>query len=542
MIEKLKNPILPGFYPDPSVCRVGEDYYLVCSSFELYPGIPIFHSKDLANWRQIGHAMNIKNGFHVRANVFGGGVMAPTIRYHEGIFYIICANFGDKGNFIVTAKNPAGPWSYPNWIDDIKDIDASLFFDRNGEVYIVYPSNVESNQENPFENERGIFIQDFDLAEMKPKGKKLLIYNSALRQAASPEAPHLYHVGDFYYLIIAEGGTEHYHAVTVARSKVLKEYFEGNPANPVLTHRHLGFGHPIDNVGHADLVQTVEGEWYAVFLASRTIGGYYKNLGRESYICPVIWDRQWPVFSPVSGIVEWEYPMPKGVTWTPLEPKKNRDDFDSEHLDLSWNFWGTPYEEFWKIKDSYLMLRCLKRSMAEPLQQLHIGKPDMSEDKCASLVAKRQTTIDFEAQCSMNFIPVEKEAAGLIIMQASNHHMRIEKQLANGKQMIQVVLTTTSMKCPPYIPGFTSETIETVLGIKEWDNPHCVMGIKASGQRYEFLIGKDDKNLETIAIGDGRLINPEIIGGMVGTMIGVFATGNGEDSDHYASFDWFEYR
>ena len=124
----IKNPILPGFYPDPSICRVGDDFYMICSSFEMYPGIPVFHSKDLANWEQLGYAMTKENGFHVEANVVAGGVMAPTIRYFDGIYYIINANFGDKGNFIVTATDPAGPWSEPYWLDDVPGIDASLFF------------------------------------------------------------------------------------------------------------------------------------------------------------------------------------------------------------------------------------------------------------------------------------------------------------------------------------------------------------------------------------------------------------------------------
>lgn len=134
---KIRNPILPGFYPDPSICRVGEDFYMVCSSFELYPGIPVFHSKDLANWEQLGYAMHQENGFHVEANIYAGGVMAPMIRYHKGTFYIINANFCDQGNFIVTATDPAGPWSKPFWLTDVPGIDASLFFDEDGKAYVI---------------------------------------------------------------------------------------------------------------------------------------------------------------------------------------------------------------------------------------------------------------------------------------------------------------------------------------------------------------------------------------------------------------------
>ena len=140
--RKIQNPILPGFYPDPSICRVGDDFYMICSSFELSPGIPVFHSKDLANWEQIGYAMDKSNGFYVDANTFSGGVMAPTIRYHDGTFYIINANFADNGNFIVTAKDPAGPWSAPHYLTDVPGIDASIFFDEDGACYIMGTGNV----------------------------------------------------------------------------------------------------------------------------------------------------------------------------------------------------------------------------------------------------------------------------------------------------------------------------------------------------------------------------------------------------------------
>ena len=312
MERKIKNPILPGFYPDPSICKANGEFYLVCSSFELYPGIPVFRSRDLAHWVQIGNVMTKDNGFHVKANTFTGGVMAPTIRYYDETFYIINTNFSDKGNYIVTAENPAGPWSEPHWLDDVPGIDASLFIDDDGSAYVLGTGNVVERADGSMD--RGIWIAEFDLKEMKLAGEPKAIWDSALRNAASPEAPHVYHKDGWYYLVIAEGGTEHYHSVTVARSRDVKGWYEGFPGNPVMTHRHLGYGCEIANAGHADLVETDEGNWYAVMLASRTIGGYYKNLGRETYICPVIWERDWPVFSPGTGKLEWEYDADENYT------------------------------------------------------------------------------------------------------------------------------------------------------------------------------------------------------------------------------------
>lgn len=277
--KKIKNPILAGVYPDPSICRVGDDFYMVCSSFELYPGLPVFHSRDLANWEQLGYAMTMENSFHVEANFLSNGVMAPTIRYHNGLFYIINCNYCDQGNYIITAQDPAGPWSKPYWLTDVPGIDASLFFDEDGKSYMIGTGDVVKRGDGKME--RGIWLAEYDLTNYKMIGEPVAIWDSALRSASSPESPHIYKVGEYYYLIIAEGGTEHYHAVTMARSKELMGWYEGNPANPVMTHRQFGFSCPITNVGHADLVDTASGNWYAVLLASRAVGGYYKNLGRD---------------------------------------------------------------------------------------------------------------------------------------------------------------------------------------------------------------------------------------------------------------------
>ena len=156
--------------------------------------------------------------------------------------------------------------------------------------------------------------------------------------------------------MISEGGTEHYHAVTIARSRDIFGWYEGNPANPVLTHRQFGYYHPIDNVGHADLVELEDGSWYAVALASRIINGQHKNLGRETYIVPVTWERGWPLFSPESGKVDWTYPAPQSLPWTMYPPEIGFDDFDKDTLEMPWSFWGTPYQDFWSLHDSVLEL------------------------------------------------------------------------------------------------------------------------------------------------------------------------------------------
>lgn len=539
--RKIRNPIIPGFYPDPSICRVGEDFYMVCSSFEMYPGIPVFHSKDLANWEQLGYAMHKENGFHVEANIFAGGVMAPTIRYHEGLFYIINCNFCDNGNFIVTAENPAGPWSEPHWLSDVPGIDASIFFDEDGKTYIIGTGNVVERADGTMD--RGIWVAEYDICNFKMVGKPTAIWDSALRNAASPEAPHIYKIGEYYYLVIAEGGTEHYHAVTVARSKEVLGWYEGNPANPVMTHRQFGFNYPIANVGHADLVDTPQGNWYAVLLASRTMEGIHKNLGRETYICPIIWERGWPVFSPKSGKIDWEYPADPDLPWT--EYGNNhlvRDDFDNENLDFCWNFWGTPYVDFWKISDSNLKLKCMGHSISAPLKPLQMDAPKVYDD-CVSFVGRRQVHVDFEAGCAMKFMPEEKESAGMIVLQASNHQYRVERIQEEGKQLLRLVLVTAEFDRPAYLPGFTSVTHEQVLSQVEWESEYIILKLVAKGQDYSFYYGNESESMQVLyEHADGKIINPEIIGGMVGTLLGMFASGNGIDSEKEASFDWFLYQ
>lgn len=537
MTHKITNPIIPGFYPDPSICRVGEDYYLACSSFELNPGVPVFHSRDLAHWEQISYAVTMENGLHVEKNSMVGGVMAPTIRYHEGTFYIINANFCDKGNYIVTAKDPAGPWSEPHWLTDVPGIDASIFFDHDGQCYVLGTGNVWDNGAGQME--RGIWLAKYDIEHFKMAGEPVTIWNSALRVGASPESPHLYHIGEYYYLMIAEGGTEHYHAVMVARSRELFGFYEGNPANPVMTHRHMGFTCPIINVGHADLVELPDGSWYAVMLASRLISGECKNLGRETFLCPVVWEREWPLFSPETGKVEWEYDAPECLPWTEYPEEPSFDDFDEESPAMYWNTWGTPYEKFYEIRDSVLSLRCIRQTLCDDLEPMGFGQ-ELKNDHVASFIARRQRQPYTKITCSMNFAPAGQESAGLAVVQAMNHQYHLERALEDGVSVVRLILVTAEYDRPPYFPGFTSTTNCTVVASAPWEKDGIILQIEMDQEEFTIRYGEDPEKLQILCIADGKRINPEKVGCMAGTMIGMFASGNGKDSDHCADFEWFE--
>ena len=539
MAYKLKNPIIPGFYPDPTICRVGDDFYLACSSFEEYPGIPIFHSKDLANWEQICYAMTAENGFHVESNCMNGGVMAPTLRYHKGTFYIINTNFSDAGNYIVTASDPAGPWSEPHWLKDVPGIDASLFFDDDDQCYVMGTGQVWPSETGGMR--QGIWVAKFDIENYKMAGEPVAIFGGAFSGAASPESPHIYHIGEYYYLLIAEGGTEHWHSATVARSKNVFGPYENNPANPLITHRHMGYRCPIGNVGHADLVDLPDGSWYAVMLASRLVDGVSKNLGRETFICPVVWERDWPLFTPESGRMEWEYDAPESLPERPFPVRDPVDGFDSEELSLDWSFWGRPYRKFYDIRDSRLFIRCISQSLVEPLRPMSFVHV-MSEDYYTPALCQRQRQINETAACQMTFAPKGGETAGLVVRQAMNHQYHLQIAMVDGVRKLQLVRFTSDFAVPAYLPGFTADTHREVLAEAEWNQDDIVLQVDMEGNRYTFSYGSSRETMRTLAEADGFAINPEKVGCMVGTMIGVFASGNGADVDNAASFDWFEHR
>ena len=538
MKNTIKNPIIPGFYPDPSICRVGDDYYLVCSSFELSPGIPLFHSKDLANWEQLCYVLTPQNGFYVEKNTGNGGVMAPTIRYCNGTFYIINCNFSDRGNFIVTAKDPAGPWSAPHFLDDVPGIDASLFFDTDGTCYIMGTANIWPDGKGGMR--QGIWAAEYDAQNFRLISEPVALWGGAMAGAASPEAPHIYHIGDWYYLLIAEGGTEMYHSATIARSRSALGPYEGDPSNPILTTRHMGKKALIQNAGHADLIDTAAGEWYAVFLASRLIGGVSKNLGRETFIVPVEWEDEWPLFSPESGKVEWKYSLPEGLVWSPVKKDPVRDEFDSPQLRMDWCFWGSHGELFPVMTEQGLKLPCLTQALADPLRALSM-EAERPQNNSLAFVCRRRLQPHCRFSCKMRFTPVNDESAGIAIVQAMNHQFHLELARENGQTVVQLLQYTADYDLQPYIPGFTSTTNRTVLACAPFDGEEIILEMELDENRYIFRCGAEENGLIELACADGAVINPEKVGCMVGEVIGLYASGNGEKSSNSALFCWSEY-
>jgi len=299
-----KNPIIPGYSPDPSICRVGEDFYLVNSTFEFFPGVPIYHSKNLVNWELINYCLSRPSQLYLKGCRNSGGIYAPTIRYWDGIFYMITTNVTDKGNFVVHTKDIYGEWSEPAWIDQ-GGIDPSLFWDEDGTCYYCSTGILDGV--------RGLVAFVINPLTGEILSKKHLISEGCGGQCT--EGPHIYKRNGWYYLMAAEGGTEYGHRETIQRSKNIFGPYEAFSKNPILTHMEYKKSE-IQATGHADLVEDQNGNTWAVFLGIRKFGHpLLHNLGRETFLAPVSWDEEgWPMIGNHGRVeLKMEAPLPKEV-------------------------------------------------------------------------------------------------------------------------------------------------------------------------------------------------------------------------------------
>jgi alpha-N-arabinofuranosidase len=444
-----------------------------------------------------------------------GGLYAPTIRHARGVFYVINTLVDGKtksGNFIVTATNPAGPWSEPYWLENAPGIDPSLFFDDDGRVWYVGNRMATHSQ---YEGHTEIWLQELDVKAMRLIGETYVLWDGALKKVIWAEAPHIYKIRGRYYLMIAEGGTAHDHAVTIARSDKVTGPYEVNPRNPILTHRHLGLDYPIVGTGHADLVDTPSGEWWMVCLAMRPYGGYYYNLGRETFLTPVRWEDDWPIVSPGSGKVEFTYPAPNlpEQLWP---ASSTRDDFDAPALDLHWNFLRTLPEEFISLTECPGHLR------------LRLRPERLSELTNPSFVGRRQQHIHFSVQTRLDFTPQnENECAGLALVQNNNFHFLF----VITKESKPVIRLTKRAK------GVDELLAEQSVGVGE-----IYLKVEARQQDYSFYFANRPDEWRVLAENiNGRILSTPVAGGFVGAYIAMYASSNGQSSTNNADFDWFEY-
>lgn len=509
------NPIIPGFHPDPSICRVGEDYYIVTSSFEWYPGIPIYHSRDLMNWKQIGHVLTRPSQLQLKDGLrHSNGLWAPTVRFHEGKFYVICTAQQAGGNFYVTAEHAEGPYSEPTFLEEAPGIDPSLFFDDDGTCWYTGSIN-ETPETDRYPNEDRIYLQKLDLEQGKLVGERYILTSGHATNAPYCEAPHLYKINHKYYLITAEGGTWENHAVTVFTSdKVTGPYIPGL-ANPVLTHRHLGNQVDISSIGHADLVQTQHGKWWAVTLGVRPLKGY-NMLGRETFLVPVSFENGWPVFNENVGRVLLTE-RDTGLQYSPIDEVPIRDQFNDSILKPYWSFLRTPFERWHTIKDGKLIIN------VRPQRIQDLTNP--------SLIARRIEHFKFEASTMMEFHALAiHEEAGIIVMQNNDNHYRLVQTGENGQNNIIKLMKRENGK-------------EQIIASIPWNSTHCIFKLRADGLDYQFYIGEnEDKLLPLGGKQDASVNSTNKAGGFIGPFIGMYASSNNLKSENQAIFEYFDYQ
>lgn len=507
-MAQLSNPVLPGSHPDPSVCRVGPDYYLVTSTFEYFPGLPIYHSRDLAHWRLLGHVLDRPSQLPLQGVPASGGLYAPTIRHHDGVFYVVCTLVNgtrESGNFVVTATDPAGEWSEPQWLPEADGFDPSLFFDDDGRAWWTATREVRS----PGQTE--VWMREFDPVGLKLIGDERVLWRGgAMREAVWLEAPHLYKVDGRYVLLCAEGGTDFEHSVVVATADEVTGPYRASKLNPLLTHRHLGRDHPVAATGHADLVCTQAGQWYAVLLATRPYGGYYYNLGRETFVVPVSWENGGPVFSPGSGRVEDHYDVPD-LPAHPWPEVAETDDFDAPELDPVWLFLRTPEERFFSLTDRPGHLRLLARPES------------VTEQVTPSMIVRRQQHQDFHASCVLEFDAAgPAEAAGLVLLQNNDYHVRL---MLGADREVTLVRRVAGQ--------------EELLARTRLGEGLVSLCFEAVGQDHQALVAVGGEAWQPLGeTFDGSALSTPVAGGFTGVHIGLYATGAGS----WADFDSFTYR
>lgn len=501
------NPIVAGYYPDPSLTRKGDTYYLVNSSFAFFPGVPIFESKDLVNWKQIGHVLDRESQLNLEGHEVSQGIYAPAISYNplNDTFYMITTLVGPHGgNFFVKSKDPRQGWSDPIWLPEIDGIDPSFLFDSDGKAYIVHNAPVFG--ETTYDGERAIRLFEFDVESDRIVSEPLEIVRRGTHLMEKPiwiEGPHLYHIGDWYYLMCAEGGTQEDHSEVIFRAPKPQGPWEEAPVNPILTQRDLPRERPeaVSSTGHADIIQTPDGEWWGVFLGCRPYEGNLYNTGRETFLLPAEWTDGWPVILPkgkaVPTVVE------KNVLQPGAEPLTGNfaytDHFDGDTLGLRWIYLRNAPENACSLTDKGLVL--------------HPTATALKDRKPMSALFARQHHTDFEAETEVDFTPESADdLAGILLLQNEDFNFIFGKTLLEGN---------------PTLVLKRNERGETTIGSASLTAEGPVkLKVKGEGRYYSFYY-KPQGSAEwlPIAVGvDGANLSTDHAGGFIGTVIGPYAT------------------
>lgn len=509
--QGFKNPIIPGFYPDPSICRVGSDYYLVNSSFEYFPGVPIWHSTDMVHWKQIGNVLDRTSQLPLVNCKPSNGIYAPSIRYHNGVFYMVVTLVSDNKayeNFYVTATNPAGPWSEPIKVDQ-GGIDPSLFWDDDGKVYF------QSNRATKSSDPRAIYQSEIDINTGKRLSEIKILWNGS--GGSYVEGPHLYKKDGYYYLLTAEGGTAYGHTVAIGRSKSVWGSFESCPNNPILTNR-MSYSQ-LQGTGHADMVQATDGSWWMVHLAFRPAIDGIHFIGRETCLTPVEWKTgEWPIVNDngQSDIINTKTPPSFNAALPEQFSQAVMTDFN-QPIGFEWLYLRnpTPLNYSTTEREGYMRLKGAAASLYD------LDSPTM--------MARRQQHFDFTASTSIDFNPKQNnEEAGLTIMMDNRFHYDVFISQVNGKRVINL--------------RYTLDALNQVLQQMTLPDGKIEIMVKGNKKMYVFYYKTNNGTLVEIGKLNTRFLGTEVSGGYNGVIIGLYATGNGQPATANADFDWFKYQ
>ena len=502
-----RNPILAGFHSDPSVVAARDRFYMVHSTFTFFPGIPVFESEDLVHWKQVGNAIHRPEQLDFDGLGVSRGVFAPAIEYHDGTFYVVNTSVDAGGNFIVTATDPAGPWSDPFWLPGIGGIDPSLFFDDDGKAYIL--NNDEPEVPVRYDGHRAIWLQEIDIATKQPFGPRKVLIDGGVKPEQNPiwiEGPHLYKVDGWYYLNNAEGGTSVNHSQVILRSRDVWGPYQPYEHNPILTQRDLDPERPlpVTNAGHADLVKGPDGSWWAVFLASRNYGIDHYNTGRETFLLPVTWKDGWPTILPQGEKIPYvlagpsfmrrpaeQAPMTGNFTW--------RDEFDAPQLQPGWMMVRVPKQPWYDFTARPGQLTI--QPLAEGLDTL----------KNPAFLARRQQHLRFDASIALD-VPQAGTAAGIAAFQSEQYWYFLGVRRAG--EGAELFVEKRGGEAPARVVASRAIAAGDALKLRiSGDEGAYSFAFDADGNGWQPLLENDD----------GTILSTDVAGGFVGATLGPFA-------------------
>ena len=494
-----QNPIIPGFYPDPSICRVGDTFYLVTSSFQFFPGVPLFESKDLLHWNQIGHVLTRTTQLPLAGAGSTGGIYAPTIRYHESRFYMVTTNVTHGGNFYVYTDDVHGEWSDPIFVEQ-EGIDPSLYFEDEHCYFMSNGSDVDGNS--------GIIQCEIDIATGKKLTEGRCIWQGTGGRFL--ESPHLYRIGDWYYLMASEGGTEYGHMVTYARSKSIYGPFEAYPHNPVLTNRNLG-GYPLQGAGHADLVKDLHGNWWMVHLAFRQIHPWIMHhiTGRETYLVPVTFDADGWFTAGVNGTSRLTIETDR----LPNLPKQEHHrcfTFENTTVGKEWLYLQNPDMNAYRIESDHIAL-CGKAPIA-------------CDTESPTWLGIRQTEMQFDFSVA---VEPGRQVSGVTAYMTPSQRYDI---------LLRKTATACMLSMRIQLGSLVHETEPIALPLDSL----VTLGIIGRNIQYSFAAVCNGNRYELGAY-ETRYLSTEVAGNFTGVMLALFAEAAEDSTDAWTVFHSLHY-